>query len=101
MKRVTKTTAEKKQEAWRNVAYIGMQRGARGGYTWRLVLDTSGHTEYRKATPPRWSLRAIQQFLAPERVICTACTFGHAHLDVGQSIELARRLASTLIGKDQ
>ncbi len=96
---MTKSIAERRdpQQPWRDVAYIGVQTGAKGGRVWRLVLDTCGHVEFRKVKQWRYH-RRVESLLAPKRVVCTSCTFGQPHVDVGEAVELARRLESVLLG---
>jgi hypothetical protein len=81
------------ERPWRAVVYIGTQAGELGGFAWRLVLEC-GHAEYRKQPPFRF-FRSVEERLAPKRVVCTSCTFGHPTLDVDNAIKLAQAIDDT------
>lgn len=73
----------------REVAYIGISLGVRGGESWRLVLSC-GHFMYRRKDPIRPGARFAR--LAPARAECLSCASGVRACDLESAIALAKSL---------
>lgn len=82
-------TAEVHPDPYRDVIYIGIQKGNRDGWAWRLVLRC-GHAVWRPF--PTMRVFTARLRFAPRRVRCVFCGAGCALVELDAAIDLGKRL---------